>query len=333
MSSSQPSRKHLPEKPSPENLKKQAKGLAKREHLRLADHKVKKPIDHARQGTTVDKKDIIELLDRPVIRDPVFKSAVKAIQTGSLAALKKLLAEHPNLVHDRAIEPDCYPPTYFSNPKLIWFVADNPNLIETMPTNTLKITQAIIDAGAERDDLNYTLELVATSRPAREQNLQRPLMELLMKAGARVTETAMYVTLGHWERDAVQTMLDAGQPMTAPIAAGMGRTEDLKQLLSAASEEMKYAALSMAVINRQLAAAEFCIDAGADVNRFLLVHSHSLPVHQAAVNDDVPMLKLLVERGAKLDIRDTLWNATPLGWAIHTKKPAAEVYLRSVHAP
>ena len=27
--------------------------------------------------------------------------------------------------------------------------------------------------------------------------------------------------------------------------------------------------------------------------------------------------RLLVERGARLDVRDTIWDGTPLGWALH----------------
>jgi hypothetical protein len=30
-----------------------------------------------------------------------------------------------------------------------------------------------------------------------------------------------------------------------------------------------------------------------------------------------PCLQLLVERGARLDIKDTVWEGTPLGWARH----------------
>jgi hypothetical protein len=42
------------------------------------------------------------------------------------------------------------------------------------------------------------------------------------------------------------------------------------------------------------------------------------------------MLKLLVERGARLDTLDTLWKSTPLGWAMHARKRGAETYLRSL---
>ncbi len=64
----------------------------------------------------------------------------------------------------------------------------------------------------------------------------------------------------------------------------------------------------------------------------LAVHAHSWPVHQAAIHDDVPMLQLLVDRGARLDVVDTLWNGTPLGWAVHEKKRNAEAFLRAAGA-
>ena len=67
-------------------------------------------------------------------------------------------------------------------------------------------------------------------------------------------------------------------------------------------------------------AARLCLDAGADVNALLPVHKHSTPLHQAAINEDLPMLELLVARGARLDTRDTLWNATPLDWAVHNEQ-------------
>jgi hypothetical protein len=29
------------------------------------------------------------------------------------------------------------------------------------------------------------------------------------------------------------------------------------------------------------------------------------------------VVRLLVERGARLDLRDTVWQGTPLGWALY----------------
>ena len=43
------------------------------------------------------------------------------------------------------------------------------------------------------------------------------------------------MTLAHWELAPVLALLDAGLPMTAPIAAALGRTDRLPALLQGAS--------------------------------------------------------------------------------------------------
>jgi ankyrin repeat protein len=297
----------------------------------LADHEGKLPIDYAKTGPAPDRDAIVHMLDRPVIDDPNFRAAVNAIQAGDLGALKAILADHPNLVTDRAVEPACYPSTdYFGSPKLLWFVANNPTLMKgPIPRNIVEIAGAIIDTGAEMVDLQYTLGLVMTSSPAREQGLQRPLIKLLMQRGATVDANELDSVLGHCELDAVAALLESGMPMSVSVAAAMGNTAELARLLPTAGAAHRHSAFSVAVINRQVEAARLCLDAGADVNAFLVCHVHSTPAHQAAINDDVPMLEMLVSRGARLDVRDTLWSSTPLQWAIHEKKPAAEAFLRS----
>lgn len=296
----------------------------------LADDDGKLPIDYARTGPAADREAIMHLLDRPVIDDPHFRAAVNAIHAGDRVGLKTILAAHPNLATDRAIEPACYLATdYFGSPKLLWFVANNPTLMKTMPANLVDLATAIIDAGAEVADLNYTLELVMTSDPARDAGLQVPLVRLLMARGATVTPKAMVMTLGHGLRYIVRVLLESGVPMTAPVAAGLGDVASLQRLIGNADAAERHAALSMAVINREVEAACVCLDAGVDVNAFQVVHVHSTFLHQAANNDDVAMLELLVSRGARLDLRDTLWSATPLGWAVHEKKERASAYLRA----
>jgi len=77
------------------------------------------------------------------------------------------------------------------------------------------------------------------------------------------------------------------------------------------------------------------LDAGEDPNRYNPdgYHSHSTPLHQAVCASQIDVVKLLVEQGARLDIRDTIHQGTPLGWAIHCKKPLIAEYLRSQGAP
>ncbi|HEY4922632.1 MAG TPA: hypothetical protein VII40_21210, partial [Xanthobacteraceae bacterium] len=153
---------------------------------------------------------------------------------------------------------------------------------------------------------------------------------LLLDAGATATPRVVLVALAHGCLAPVRTLLERGHAMTAPIAAALGRDEDLARLLAHARAPERQEAFALAVINRRVAAARLGLDAGADVNAFLPVHKHSTPLHQAAVNDDVAMLELLVARGASLATRDTLWNGTPLGWAEHTRKRAAERFLRAL---
>jgi ankyrin repeat protein len=39
------------------------------------------------------------------------------------------------------------------------------------------------------------------------------------------------------------------------------------------------------------------------------------PLHQAVLTGNEAVVRLLIERGARLDTRDTVWQGTPLGWA------------------
>jgi ankyrin repeat protein len=298
------------------------------------DAKGRPPLAAARRGKAADKPAIIELLARPVIRDRSFRAAVTALQQGDVAALARLLDDEPRLLSERILEPDCYREAsrsqYFRDPKLFWFIANNPTLMKRMPDNIVEVAETMIDRGVDKADLDYALELVMTSLPAREQGLQIPLLERLMKAGATPTAKAIDVTLAHWELAPIQALLQAGHPMTAPIAAALGRTDRLEALLREASAEEIQNVFGMAVINRQVEAARLALDAGADVNGFLPVHAHSTALHQAAIDENLELMELLVARGARTDVADKLWSSTPLGWATHQGKSRAAAYLERV---
>ena len=72
------------------------------------------------------------------------------------------------------------------------------------------------------------------------------------------------------------------------------------------------------------------IDAGEDPNRFNPpgTHSHSPPLHQAIAAGHLNVVKLLVERGARLDIKDTIYESTPLGWAAYMGQTEIAAFLR-----
>ena len=301
------------------------------------DSKGRTPLASAQRGKASDKSAIIEVLARPVIRDRSFRAAVTALQQGDASRLRRLLDSEPRLLRERIVEPDCYREAsrsqYFRDPKLFWFIANNPTLMKEMPRNIVEIAELMIARGVDKEDLDYALGLVMTSSPAREQGLQIPLIERLLQAGAAATDWVVDVTLAHWELEPIHALLRAGHPMTAPIAAALGRTDRLEALLRDAGTEQVQNALGMAVINRQTEAARLALDAGADVNAFLPVHSHSTPLHQAANDDNLEMLELLTARGARTDIADKLWSSTPLGWAIHQGKTRARSFLERLSPP
>ncbi len=57
-----------------------------------------------------------------------------------------------------------------------------------------------------------------------------------------------------------------------------------------------------------------------------------MPLHQAALGGHEAVVRLLVGRGARPDIRDTIWQGTPLGWELHGGGKAMAECLRSLGA-
>ncbi|MFZ5778864.1 MAG: ankyrin repeat domain-containing protein [Pseudomonadota bacterium] len=300
------------------------------------DRKGRSPLAAARRSKAADKAAIVEMLHRPVVRDPAFRAAVTALQCGDTDRLARLLDAEPRLLRERIVEPDCYRdsgrPQYFGDPKLFWFIANNPTLVQRLPDNIVAVAEVMITRGVERDDLDYALELVMTSTSARTQNLQVPLIERLIAAGAAPTPHAIDVALAHRELGPMQALLRAGHPMTAPIAAALGDNERLASLLRTATPSDLQRSFGLAVINGQTEAVRLALDAGADVDAFLPVHSHSTALHQAALDENLALLDLLIERGARADIADTLWHSTPLGWAIHQGKARSQARLEALAA-
>ena len=114
-------------------------------------------------------------------------------------------------------------------------------------------------------------------------------------------------------------------------AAGLGRLAEARQMLATADRESRHRALALAALHGHADIVRLLLDAGEDPNRYNPDgnHSHSTPLHQAVIAGHDAVVRLLVERGAKLDIKDTIYQATALGWAIYGGKSEIEKYLRA----
>jgi hypothetical protein len=270
--------------------------------------------------------DRLELPHHERIESPAFRRAVEFLDAGDVEGLRVFLREHPGLARQRVTFEGR---NYFQNPSLLEFVAENPVRRGKLPRNIVEVAEVILDAGVERAALNETLMLVATGSVARECGVQVPLIDLLCERGADPA-SAVEIAAVLGELDAARALLERGARLELPVAAALGRADDARRLLPGASSAERHLALSVAADRGHAAIVRMLLDAGDDPNRYNPVggHSHTTPLHQAAGAGHEEVVKLLVARGARTDMKDILWHGTPADWARHGGKSEIEAYLR-----
>jgi hypothetical protein len=275
---------------------------------------------HIEKPTLADR---LELPHHERIKDPIFRRAVDLLDTGDVSGLRAHLKRHPKLTRQRVLFEGG---NYFRNPTLLEFIAENPIRHGTLPKNIVEIAKVILDAGVEPAALNETLGLVATGRVPRECHVQRPLIDLLCDRGAD-PDSAINAAALHSEMEAVHALIARGAKLNLPVAAALDRVEDVRQLLSSADSQNRHLALALAAQFGHVEIVRLLLDAGEDPNRYNPGHSHSTPLHQAAFAGHEAVVRLLVERGARLDLKDVLWHGTPAGWAKYGGRTELAEYL------
>lgn len=284
----------------------------------------------------------------PVAR---FERAVEAVIDGDITALSALLRDDPELVRARSTRVNNFDPQ-MHRATLMHYLAANgiEGYRQRSPANAVEVARVLLDAGADPNALSWAyggqctiLSLLVSSTPPAEAGVQVPLVEALVRGGASVEAAGK----GDWTSP-LSTALVFGFHATADTlvrlgakvanvadAAGLGRVDDVKRLLPAASATDRHRALALAAQLGHADIVNWLIDAGEDPNRFNPpgTHSHTPPIHQAIAADHLAVVKVLVARGARLDIKDTIYHSTPLGWADYLEKPAIAGYLRERGAP
>jgi len=261
------------------------------------------------------------------IQDPAFRRAVDLLDAGDVEGLRAHLRAHPDLVHQRVVFEGG---NYFQNPSLLELVAENPIRHGKLPANIVEVTKLILDAGAKNDKaaLDETFGLVCSGRVPRECGVQIALIDLLCDYGA---DPNRGMPGAHGEFEAAGALLRRGARFDLPVAAALGRVDDARRLLPAASPEDRHRALALSAQFGHTEIVHMLLDAGEDPNRYNPpgFHAHSTPLHQAALAGHEETVHLLVQRGARLDLKDTVWQGTPAGWASHGGKTQVADYLRA----
>jgi ankyrin repeat protein len=201
-----------------------------------------------------------------------------------------------------------------------------------MPENIVAITEAILESGldakTDKAEIEVTLALVATGSVPAASGKQEALINLLCDWGAD-PDTAIHAAILHGGAAAAKVLIERGAKVDLPVAA-LSTPETFLRLLPTASPEDRHLALAVAAQYCRVKIVRILLDAGEDPNRYNPVrgHSHCTPLHQAAGYGSLELVKLLVERGARVDTKDVLWRGTPADWAHHVNKTENEAYLR-----
>ena len=270
-------------------------------------------------------------VDDSATLDASFRDAVSAIDDGDLPGLERLVAARPALVRDRLESPGAWLRNqvggaldgFFERPYLLWFVAEDPVRNGRLPGNIARVAHAIIEAARRegaptlQEQLDYALTLVSWSWIARECDVQIPLIDVLVDAGA-VADGNPDNALVNGNFAAAEHLVGRGATLTLATALCLGRWDDVERLLPSANDGQKRFAFVLSALRGKADALRRMIRDGVDIDAPSAdLHSHGTPLHHAVSSGSLEAVRVLVDAGAALHTRDSAWSGTPLGWAEH----------------
>ncbi len=277
----------------------------------------------------------------------VFPIAVRAVKTGDVETLTRLLHEYPTLANARARR----------GRTLLHHLCDWPGHCPREGETGLALIRAGADVNARAGDPEKgetALQWAASCDDA-------VLAELLIDAGTPVDglgDDRRPLTQAIWYecQQVAETLVRRGAALDLELAAGMGRTDLLPSFFDAdggllpsagrhhppvnapvpaekASSELLEQALVYAVLGGSVECAAYLLDRRADVNAQPSgFDGRGTPLHWAASKKVARMVELLIEHGADISAIDLQYGATPLGWAEHFKRQEMVELLKSLGA-
>lgn len=267
-----------------------------------------------------------------------FEAAIDAIVSGDIDALRDMLAKDPELVHSRSLR--------VHHATLLHYIAANgvEDCRQRTPPNAVAIAQLLLSAGSEPDALAdmydgkcTTLSMLVSSAPPHAAGLQGALAGTLLDHGAALDgpgtayQSAVMTALSFGFVDTAEMLSARGaRGDTLPAVAGLGRTAEVARMLPLADAHDRQAALALAAQLGHAEVVRLLLDAGVDPSVYNPqgFHSHGTPLHHAVWSSHADVVRMLVERGARLDMKDKVYEGTPLDWAIYGERTAVADYLR-----
>jgi ankyrin repeat protein len=315
----------LPPRPNLEQYKKRAKDLQRSGNCALTQAQFLIAREHGFKSWTKFARHIQELT-RANSPTSAFETAADAIVTGDIQALKKLLAKTPGLATQRS--------TREHRSTLLHYVSANgvEDFRQKTPKNIVEITNLLLDAGAELDAESdaygggcTTLGLVATSAHPEGAGVQIPLLQTLLDHGANLHhgeaggnhQTIVTACLHNGQPEAAEFLANLGAHVDLEGAAALDRLPLLHSYLEASpkQKEIESAFLSACAYG-STEAAELLLDRGVDP----ATHNEEgqTGLHFACWGPHIEAIKLLLKRGAPVDVKENRYHAIPLDMALWT---------------
>jgi ankyrin repeat protein len=134
------------------------------------------------------------------------------------------------------------------------------------------------------------------------------------------------------EHGAKEVSLDVKERFAAACVAGrrdeaLAIRENNSQIVDQLGEDRRSEVVHKAVASGRAESVQLVAQLGFDLNAMILKRT---PMHDAAWEGHVAMIKLLIELGADPDIHDRSHDGTPLEWAEYNQQREAADYLRTV---
>ena len=260
-----------------------------------------------------------------------FERAADAIAAGDIETLRRLLREHPDLVHARSMREH--------HSTLLHYVSANgvEDFRQKTPPNIVAIAALLLDSGADVNaeseaysGHSTTLGLAATSVHPENAGVQIALLELLLARGANMEQrgqagnghSAVVGCLANGQGRAARFLAERGAVLDLEGAAGVGDVaalatffdEDGRLTNGATPEHLRSGFLYAAGYGRD-EAVRFLLERGVDPNT-ATAHGET-GLHWTTYGPHLGTAQQLLDAGARLDVRDGHWHATPLDWALH----------------
>jgi hypothetical protein len=203
------------------------------------------------------------------------------------------------------------------------------------PKNAVRIAERLLAAGADVDAVGEmyrgttTLGLVATSVHPVRTGVQAELIDVLVGEGASLAQAVapdythgrvVNACLANGRGEGAALVAERGAELDLEGAAGVGRLDIVRRFFDERGR------LTPGVPSEQLLRGGrwACQYGHREVVEFLLeridlaeLRGNETMLHHAALGGHPDIVRVLIARGAPVDVRDDHFRATPLGWALH----------------